>query len=123
MALFNIETDKYDEAKKYANSGELLSEACGIRSWQLDCLELLLEIAENRDESEEVIQVKQDIARIKTELKEVGTLDDEIIDTAIQFTSLDSEPIQSSFFWEGVAIISLILSCALMLYVERINSI
>lgn len=123
LALFNIETGKFDEAKKYANNGELLSEAGGIRSWQLDCLVLLLEIAENREESEEIIQVKQDIARIKSELKEVSTLDDQIIDTAIQFTSLNSEPVQPSFFWEGIAITSLVLSCGLMLYMERINSI
>ncbi len=122
LCLLNIETDRLDEAREYAEKGELLSEAGGIRSWQLDCLILLLEIAEKQEDSDVIIQIKLDIDRIQSELEEIGTLDDQIIDTAIEFTSLNSKSIQPSYFWESMALSSLILSCGMMLYLEKISS-
>ncbi|MCJ8291473.1 MAG: hypothetical protein HRT58_16830 [Crocinitomicaceae bacterium] len=122
LALLNIELKNFDHAKGFAEKGELLARNGGIRSWQLDCLKLLLEISENTHNLSEIRKIKMDIDRIQNELEKVGTLDDQIIDTAVEFTALNSTPIRQSFFWELIAISSLVLSCGFILYLERANS-
>lgn len=122
LALLDIELGNFDIAKGFAEKGELLARDGGIKSWQLDCLKLLFEISEHTHNLSESRKIKMDIDRIQNELEKVGTLDDEIIDTAVEFTSLNSTPIRQSFLWESIAILSLILSCGLILYLERANS-
>lgn len=119
LAILNIETGNLDEARKYAEKGDMLSEEGGIKSWQLDCLILLLEIAESKSDKAEIIKVEQDIDRIQKELNEMGNLDEQIIDAAIEFTALHKKASSYDYFWELVGTISVLLSCSLLLYSER----
>ena len=110
------------EAKKYAERGEALSSERVIRSWQLDCLVLLLEIAEKSNDFSDVEAIKLDIERIENELKEMGSLDEQIIDLAVDFTSLHDTPIRRSYFWELISTAAILLSSALLLYSNRASS-
>ena len=122
LAILYIETNDLAEAKKYAERGEALSSERVIRSWQLDCLVLLLEIAEKSNDFSDVEAIKLDIERIENELKEMGSLDEQIIDLAVDFTSLHDTPIRRSYFWELISTAAILLSSALLLYSNRASS-
>lgn len=122
LGLLNIETDKLDQATMYLEKAELLADQGGIKSWQLDCLVLLLEIAEKRNNESEIVMIQRDMARIKSELQELGTLDENIINTAIEFSELHDPPIRTSFLEELIGGTALLFCCCLMLYLERSNS-
>lgn len=122
LAILYIETNSLEEAKKYAEQGEVLSSERGIRSWQLDCLLLLLEIAEKSNNLSDIEPIKVDIDRIQSELDEMGSLDKRIIDLAVDFTSLHDMPIRRGYFWELISTIAILLSSAMLIYSYRPNS-
>ncbi|MDG1330719.1 MAG: tetratricopeptide repeat protein [Crocinitomicaceae bacterium] len=122
LAILNIETNNLPEAKKFAEQGEVLSSERGIRSWQLDCLILLLEIAEKSNDLENVEPIKLDIDRIQNELDEMGTLDERIIALAVDFTSIHDTPIRRSYFWELISAVAIILSSLTLIYSYRPSS-
>ena len=119
LAVLNIETGNLVDAKIYAKKGEELSEAGGIRSWQLDCLILLLEIAEKNEDVDEAFQLKMDIARIEDELEKFKKLDSDILELAISLTSLKPQPVRKSYLGELIGTISILLTCLLLLYSDR----
>lgn len=123
LALLNIESGKFGEAKIFAKEAESLSETGGIKSWQLDCLQLLLEVAQNDKDENEIIRIELDMERIRGELKKIGSIDGQIVNAAIEFTDLNKNSRVRSYFWETIAICSIVLSCCLLLYQERISSI
>lgn len=123
LGLLNIEMKNLDQAKIQLQKAELLADNGGIRSWQLDCLVLLMEIAEERKDKEEIRKIQLDMDRIRNELKHLGKLDDKIINSAIAISALDDPPVQSSFFAELIAMLAMLLCCALILYIERPSSI
>lgn len=119
LAVLNIETGNLMDAKTYAEKGEELSEASGIRSWQLDCLTLLLEVAEKNEDADEVFQLEVDIARIEDELEKFKKLDNDILQLATSLTSLEPKPVRKSYLGELVGIISILMTCLLLLYQGR----
>jgi len=122
LAIFYIETDSLAIAKKYAERGEAISAEKGIRSWQLDCLRLLLEIAEKSGDLTNVESIKFDIERIEKELKEMSSVNSEIIDLAVDFTSLHDYPIRRSYFWEIFSGFVILLNALLLIYAYKPNS-
>ena len=121
LAIFHIETGNLDEAKQFALKGEGLSKAGGIISWQLDCLRLLKEIAEKQHKFEEVKPIQVEIELLETELELMGNLDDEILDLAVTFTSLEESVPDHSRRTEVILISILIGSFGLLLVKERIS--
>lgn len=123
LAILYIETNDLEKAKEFAKQGEVLSSERGIRSWQIDCLKLLLEIAEKNNDHQSVEPIQLDIERIQNELDEMGSLDNEIIDLAVDFTSLHDSPIRRSRFWEIVMMIVILLCSAMLIYTYRSSSV
>jgi tetratricopeptide (TPR) repeat protein len=123
LSVLYIEMGDFEEAKRYAEQGEALSSVRGIRSWQLDCLRLLLEIAEESNDLKNIKSLQFDIERIEKELKEMSTLDDEIINLAVQLTSLDEEPESQDDLWEIITVALVIITASTLMYANRLNSI
>lgn len=123
LGLLNLETKNLDQAKIHLQRAELLADNGGIRSWQLDCLVLLLEIAEERNDKAEMGKIQLDMDRIRNELKHLGKLDDKIINSAIAISEINDPPADSSFVAELIAVLSLLLCCALILYIEKPSSV
>ncbi len=119
LAILNIETGKFDEAHKYALLGEELSKDAGIISWQLDCLLLLKEIAENQRRFDDIEPIQVEIDLLQAELELTGNLDSEILDLAVSFTSLDEITNDHSRKTEITLTFILLGSFIMLLYKER----
>lgn len=121
LAIFHIETGSLDEAKQFALKGEELSKDGGIISWQLDCLRLLKEIAEKQNKYEEAEPIQVEIELLEAELELMGNLDNELLDLAVTFTSLEEKVPDHSRKTEVILISILIGSFGLLLVKEKIS--
>ncbi|PIE87384.1 MAG: hypothetical protein CSA03_00470 [Bacteroidetes bacterium] len=119
LAILNIETGRFDEAHKYALLGEELSKDAGVISWQLDCLLLLKEIAENQRRFHDIEPIQVEIDLLQAELELMGNLDSEILDLAVSFTSLDEIANDHSRKTEITLTFILLGSFIMLLYKER----
>ncbi len=123
LAIFYIERGDFDLAREYAESGELLANKTQMRSSQIECLILLVEIANKTEKFSEISKLKLEIARIQSELKKLGAVDDRIIQTALKHASPKVQEKQFDSYWELVAVIALILTAVILLYYESASSI
>lgn len=121
LAILNIETGKFDEAQKYALLGEKLSEEAGILSWQLDCLLLLKEIAENQKRFEDIEPIQVEIDRIRAELDLMGNVDGDILSLAVEFTSLEERYPKDSRTMELTIALVILGSCGILFVKERVS--
>lgn len=122
LGLINIEINKLDEAKIYLEKGEFLADQGEIRSWQLDCLELLLEIANARYDQLEADKIEREMERIRSEMEKLGTLDEDILNAAIEVSAISKPAIRTYFLWELIAMSAIIIGGLLLMYKERPHS-
>ena len=118
IAVLHLENGDFDLAKQVAEAGEEIARLGVIRSWQLDCLRLLEEIAIAMNNPEESAKLAVEITRVEKELTEIGQMDDEILEAAMKFDSNKSEIKTGSIVWIVVALATLFAVVA-MLYVRE----
>ncbi len=118
IAVLHLENGDFDLAKRVAEAGEEIARLGVIRSWQLDCLRLLEEIAIAMNNPDESAKLAIEITRVEKELTEIGKMDDEILEAAMKFDSNKSEIKTGSIVWIVVALATLFAVVA-MLYVRE----
>jgi tetratricopeptide (TPR) repeat protein len=120
IAVLHLENGDFVLAKKCAEEGEEIARVAVIRSWQLDCLRLLQEIAVEMNNPEESAKLAIEITRIEKELTEIDQMDTEILEAALDYGSTPI-PVKSSssMVWTLVALAGLFAAVLMLFFREQ----
>lgn len=115
IAIMHLENGDFPLAKQLAEEGELIAHGGGIRSWQLDCLRLLQEIAIEMNDQTEKGKLDREIKRLETELKNMGHIDNEVLNAAMSYASGERKNEGANdILWQIIGISALFLSVFLL---------
>lgn len=123
LAIVYIELEDFDMAMTFASKGEALSGTAKMRTLQIDCIELMIEIAETTGQSEIVSKLNIELERIKVELKEVDSVDDQVIEAAMHYAAIKPNEQKINSYSELIAILSIITAALTFLLLEKSNSV
>lgn len=119
IAVLHLENGDFVLAKTAAEEGEQIARVAVIRSWQLDCLRLLQEIAVEMNNPEESDKLAVEITRVEKELKELGEMDNEVLSAALNYGSGKiADESSSTMVWTIVALVGLFGSVIVLFFRE-----